>query len=65
MTRPHDLALDLAWYLANAKPGDANLAMLNRLYRAMQPKDQLRCRAEMEECRAARRGEREASWTAP
>lgn len=56
--KPRDLPIALAHRFAEAKPGDPVLEVLNRLYRNLKPSDKLRCRAELHECRAAKRGER-------
>lgn len=54
------LPVALAHVMSARKPGDATLERLNATYARLTPADQLRCRIELLECRAARRGEREA-----
>lgn len=51
--RPFPIALGQV--LANAKPGP-RLDCLNRLYMGLKPADRLRCRDELNRCRAAKRG---------
>ena len=55
---PRPLWKALAHLFARRKPGAADLPLLNKLYRGLLPTDQVRCRVEILECRAAIRGER-------
>ena len=54
------LHIALARDFCRTKPGDPRLVMLNRIFNTLQPLNQLLCRAEMREVRAAKRGERPA-----
>jgi hypothetical protein len=54
--RRRDLPIALAHVVAGTKPYSLALERLNRLYAGLTPADQLRCRAELLECREARRG---------
>lgn len=54
------LPVALAHALHARRPGADDLPRLNATYARLAPADQLRCRIELLECRAARRGEREA-----
>lgn len=51
----------LAHQLAQCRPGDPRLPLLNGLYIDMLPIDKLRVLAELHEIRKARRGEVEAT----
>lgn len=58
-TAPRPLAIALGQELARAKLGDnARQALLGRIYATLPAGQQLACKAELAECRAARRGER-------
>lgn len=53
------LPIALAHAMASAKVSDQDRQqLLSRVFKAMQPAQQARCRHELAECRAARRGER-------
>jgi len=61
---PIPVALGRAF--ANANQENAlHLERLNRIYRKLSPADQLRCRAEILECKDARRGALEAAVSTP
>jgi len=51
----------LAHAFAATKPGSLRMDVLNALFRRMTPREQLECRAEMLETKAARRGEKPAT----
>lgn len=56
--RMRPLPIALAHALARAKVSDQHRQdVLGRLFRALPPVDQFRCRAELMDCRAAKRGE--------
>lgn len=59
--RVRPLPVALAHRLARARPGDPAMTTFNRLYASLSVADQVRCRAELQECRAAIRGHRPAS----
>lgn len=53
-----ELPIALAHELARAKVCDQHRQeVLGRIYRALAPVDQFRCRFELTQCRAAKRGE--------
>lgn len=54
------LPVALAHVMSARRPGDPALARLNAAYTRLTPTEQLQCRAELLEAKAARRGEREA-----
>lgn len=56
---PRPLPIALAQVMANTKPG-AYLDCLERLYLTLSPADKLRCRDELNRCRAAKREHLEA-----
>ena len=47
----------LAHQLVLCKPSDPRLPLLNSLYRDLGPADKLRCLAELDQCRRARRAQ--------
>ena len=53
--RRRDLCIALAHRFAGVKPTDPANAWLNRLFGHLSPIDQMRCRAELLDCRTARR----------
>jgi hypothetical protein len=56
LCKQRPLAIALAHEFASTKATDqARLALLNRHYANLLPVDQIRCRRELLECRAARR----------
>ncbi len=59
--RVRELPVALAQTFVRTRPDSPRVATLNRLYAQLDPVDQLRCRAELFECREARRGQRLAS----
>lgn len=56
-----ELPVALAQTFVRTKPDSPRLETLNRLFVSMSLADQLRCRAELFECREARRGTRDAT----
>lgn len=62
---PRPLGVMLARLAAPLPPDHPGLALLNKLYADSQPSDQLQCRTEMLEIRAAIRGERLAEIVEP
>lgn len=54
------LPIALAHQFSKTRIGDPAQGVLNRIYAAMTLADQVKCRWELLECRAAKRGEREA-----
>jgi len=55
------LPIALAQCLANTKAGEQErMALLNRHFSRLNIRDQFICRAELLECKAAKRGQREA-----
>ena len=54
------LPVALAHVMSARRPGDPALERLNAAYARLSPINQLQCRAELLEVKAARRGEREA-----
>lgn len=52
--RRQPLAVRLGQALSNTPPDTDRAAGLHRTYRRLTPADQLRCRAEMLDCRAAK-----------
>lgn len=54
------LPIALAQQFVKTRIGDPSQDVLNRIFAAMRPADQMRCRFEILECQAAMRGEREA-----
>ena len=56
---PRRLGVALARAMSKCKPGrdGERLTLLNRVYAGAAPAEQLRCRIELAELRAARRGE--------
>lgn len=60
--RQRALSVALAHEFARVKPCDqARLGVLNRIYGTLAPVGQLACRAELRECREAKRGNRQAA----
>lgn len=55
-----ELPVALAHAFSEPRPfaDQARTAMLNRIFGTLSPADQLRCRAEVLECREAKRGKR-------
>ncbi len=47
----------IAWAIANAQPGGDFAIALQCLYNELSPADQARCRAEVDQCNKAKRGE--------
>lgn len=54
---PRSLPVALAHCLSSAKPATERMALLNRLYLALEFKDRMACNVELTLCRMAKRGE--------
>lgn len=59
--RVRELPVALAQTFVRVKPDSPRVETLNRLFRGLSLEGQLRCRAELFECREAKRGRRNAA----